>query len=86
MLQDQLEYSKRVPAIPGVKLRTVRLFHHPGESLGFGVRGGKYHTGIEVSFICLSPVHRTRHGISVSSKVWNIMSKKRTASIKCVCE
>ena len=41
LLRHQMEYSYLSPAVPGVRLRTIRLQRSPGHSLGFAVRGGE---------------------------------------------
>uniref|UniRef100_A0A0B7BBV1 PDZ domain-containing protein n=1 Tax=Arion vulgaris TaxID=1028688 RepID=A0A0B7BBV1_9EUPU len=69
LLQHQIEYSRRAPATPGVKLRTVRLIHHSGESLGFAVRGGFEHrVGIFVTEVAPGS-QAYRQGLRVGDEV-----------------
>ncbi|ESO97282.1 hypothetical protein LOTGIDRAFT_159301 [Lottia gigantea] len=50
LLKHQIEYSRKTPNMPGVKLRIIRLHRGHGESLGFAVRGGFEHgVGVFVS-------------------------------------
>ncbi|KAK7098661.1 hypothetical protein V1264_002908 [Littorina saxatilis] len=52
LLRHQMEYSYLAPAIPGVRLRTIRLRRAPGQSLGFAVRGGyEFSVGVFVSAV-----------------------------------
>ncbi|XP_025085156.1 harmonin-like isoform X4 [Pomacea canaliculata] len=52
LLQHQMEYSYRAPSAPGVRLRTIRLRHLPGQSIGFALRGGfEFGVGMFVSVV-----------------------------------
>ncbi|BFZ04125.1 hypothetical protein BsWGS_07164 [Bradybaena similaris] len=69
LLQHQIEYSKRTPTAPGVKLRSVRLQRHHGESLGFAVRGGFEH-GIGIFVTEVTPGSQAdRQGLRVGDEI-----------------
>uniref|UniRef100_A0A2C9L7I1 PDZ domain-containing protein n=1 Tax=Biomphalaria glabrata TaxID=6526 RepID=A0A2C9L7I1_BIOGL len=69
LMKHQIEYSKKVPAVPGVKLRLVRLIRRPGESLGFSVRGG-YEHGVGIFVTQVTPDSQAdRQGLRVGDEI-----------------
>ncbi|XP_059164016.1 harmonin-like, partial [Physella acuta] len=69
LMRHQIEYSRRVPAVPGVKLRVIRLMRRPGESLGFAVRGGFEHgVGIFVTQVTLGS-QAEKQGLRVGDEI-----------------
>ncbi|KAH9518833.1 Harmonin [Bulinus truncatus] len=72
LMRHQIEYSRRVPAMPGVKLRLVKLTRRPGESLGFTVRGGYEHSvGIFVTQVTPDS-QADRQGLRVGDEIVRI--------------
>ncbi|CAG5115192.1 unnamed protein product, partial [Candidula unifasciata] len=69
LLQHQIEYSRKTPTAPGVKLRSVRLQRHHGEGLGFAVRGGFEH-GVGIFVTDVTPGSQAdRQGLRVGDEV-----------------
>ncbi|XP_041367645.1 harmonin-like [Gigantopelta aegis] len=67
--KHQIEYSRKSPQMPGVKLRVIRLKRQPGESIGFAVRGGFEHgVGVFVSRV-ESGSQAEKRGLKVGDEI-----------------